>query len=54
MIYCAIPLIIVFSICYAATRHEDIRRIFIHAVKVSGWLIFFLLFAVFILHWISR
>ncbi|MDR2644333.1 MAG: hypothetical protein LBC74_16255 [Planctomycetaceae bacterium] len=54
MIYCAIPLIIVFSVCYAATRHEDLEKIFVHAAKVSGWLMFFLALVVFILNMISR
>ncbi|MDR2345636.1 MAG: hypothetical protein LBE18_06185 [Planctomycetaceae bacterium] len=49
MIYCAIPLIIVFSICYAATRHEDLRKIFIHAAKFGWWLTFFLALIAFIL-----
>ncbi|MDR2763352.1 MAG: hypothetical protein LBB88_12170 [Planctomycetaceae bacterium] len=54
MIYIAIPLIIAFSICYAATRHEDLGRIFIHAAKVGGWLAFFLALVVFILGMIAR
>ncbi|MDR1053223.1 MAG: hypothetical protein LBL39_03520 [Planctomycetaceae bacterium] len=41
MIYYVIPLIIIFSICYAATRHEDLRKIFPHAAWICGWLLFF-------------
>ncbi|MDR2172388.1 MAG: hypothetical protein LBP59_19765 [Planctomycetaceae bacterium] len=54
MFYCAIPMIIVFSICYAATRHEDLRKIFIHAAHFGGWLTFFLMLVVLILGIISR
>ncbi|MGL4595100.1 MAG: hypothetical protein ACRCUY_10260 [Thermoguttaceae bacterium] len=45
MIYCAIPLLIVFSLCYAATRHEDMNRIVPHAIRFGGWLAFFLILA---------
>ena len=40
MIYTAIPVVIVFSLCYAATRYEDLRSIFRHALYFGGWLAF--------------
>jgi len=40
MILTAIPVVIVFSLCYAATRYEDIRSIVRHAVHFGGWLSF--------------
>lgn len=46
MIFCAIPLIIVFSLCYAATRHEEMRLIVPHALRFGGWLTFFLVLVV--------
>jgi hypothetical protein len=46
MIFTDIPIIIVFSLCYAATRHEDIRLIFRHATHFGGWLTFAMLLAI--------
>lgn len=49
MILAALPLIAVFSLCYAATRHEELRYILPHAVRFSGWLTFFMVLAVVIM-----
>jgi hypothetical protein len=38
IIFAAIPLVIVFSLCYAATRHEDWHSILRCAVQFGGWL----------------
>jgi uncharacterized membrane protein YidH (DUF202 family) len=38
MILTSIPVIILFSLCYAATRYEDMRSIFRHALYFGGWL----------------
>lgn len=46
MIFCAIPLIIVFSLCYAATRHEEMGLIVAHAARFGGWLAFFMVLVV--------
>ncbi|MDR3234075.1 MAG: hypothetical protein LBT46_10510 [Planctomycetaceae bacterium] len=47
MILAAIPVIIAFSLCYAATRHENVQAIFKHAASFGGWLMFaFVLVAV--------
>jgi hypothetical protein len=43
----AIPAIIAVSLVYAATRHEEIRPIFIHAGRVAVWISGFML-AVFV------
>jgi len=40
MILAAIPIVMVFSLCYAATRYEDVRSIFQHAFYFGGWLMF--------------
>jgi hypothetical protein len=40
MIFTAIPIVILFSLCYAATRYEDMRSIFRHTVFFGGWLTF--------------
>ena len=40
MILTAIPVVIVFSLCYAATRFEDWRSIYRHAFYFGGWLSF--------------
>ncbi len=45
MLVYALPLVIVFSLCYAATRHEEMDLILPHAVRFGGWLAFFLLVA---------
>lgn len=53
MIFCAIPLILVFSLCYAATRHEDIELIVPHALRFGAWLAFFMALVVGIMAFIS-
>ena len=49
MILVAIPVVIVFSLCYAATRYEDLRSIFRHAVYFGGWLMFAMILVIGIL-----
>ena len=49
MLVYALPLVIVFSLCYAATRHEEMSLILPHAARFGGWLTFFLLVAIGIL-----
>jgi len=53
MIYASIPVVMVFSLCYAATRHEDLRSIFRHALYFGGWLMFAMLLVVGILELIQ-
>ena len=40
MLLASIPVVVVFSLCYAATRYEDLRSIFRHALYFGGWLTF--------------
>ena len=35
----ALPLIVVISLVYAATRHEDLKSIFRHAVGCATWIV---------------
>jgi hypothetical protein len=49
MILTAIPVVILFSLCYAATRYEDLRSIFRYALYFGGWLSFAMLLTVGIL-----
>jgi len=46
MILTAIPVVILFSLCYAATRYEDWDSIFRHALYFGGWLAFAMLLVV--------
>ncbi len=54
MIFCAIPLIFAFSLCYAATRHEAMGLIFPHAARFGGWLAFFMVLVVALMELIYR
>jgi len=40
MLFASIPVVIAFSLCYAATRFEDIQSIFRHTLYFGGWLTF--------------
>jgi len=40
MILTVIPVVILFSLCYAATRFEELGSIFRHALYFGGWLSF--------------
>ena len=40
MIFASIPVVAVFSLCYAATRYEELGSIFRHAFYFGGWLAF--------------
>jgi hypothetical protein len=44
----AVPAIIALSLVYAATRHERMRPIFIHAGRVAAWIVG-LMFVVFVI-----
>ena len=39
----AVPLVVVISLVYAATRHENAGPILEHAVRFGGWIIGFML-----------
>ena len=40
MIFSAFPVVVAFSLCYAATRYEDLGLIFRHTLYFGGWLTF--------------
>lgn len=48
----AIPLIVVVSLVYGATRHEHLREIFIHAFRSAVWVVGFMAL-IFFLIWVS-
>ncbi len=39
----ALPLIVVVSLVYAATRHEDAVSILTHALRIGVWIVGFML-----------
>lgn len=41
-IWYALPLIAVVSLCYGATRHENLRQIAIHSVRTCIWVLGFM------------
>jgi hypothetical protein len=51
-IWYAIPLIVVVSLVYGATRHENLREIFVHSTRSAVWVVGFMAF-IFFLIWIS-
>ena len=51
-IWYAIPLIVVVSLVYGATRHENLREIFIHSFRSAVWVVGFMA-SIFFLIWIA-
>jgi len=51
-IWYAIPLIVVISLVYGATRHEYLGEIFIHAFRSMLWIVTFMLI-IFAVIWIA-
>lgn len=51
-IWYSIPLIVVVSLCYGATRHEVLTEIMSHAFKTAVWVIGFM-GLIFALVWLS-
>jgi len=49
----ALPLILSISLVYAATRHERLGPIFLHASKVTVWIVGFMFLAFGLLQLIS-
>lgn len=49
----AIPLVVAFSLVYAATRHEEMTAILSHAARVGFWSIVFLAAIFGILWWVT-
>jgi hypothetical protein len=50
-IWYAIPLIVVVSLVYGATRHENLREIFVHSFRSAVWVLGFMAI-IFFLIWI--
>jgi hypothetical protein len=48
------PLLVVVSMVYAATRHEDMLPIFGHAVRFAFWIIGFMLVVMVVLLLLGR
>ena len=38
----ALPLVVVVSLVYAATRHEEMGPILSHAIRIGGWIVAFM------------
>jgi hypothetical protein len=38
----ALPLVVVVSLVYSATRHEQLGPILVHAVRFAGWIVGFM------------
>ncbi len=53
-IWYSVPLILVISLVYGATRHEYLKEIFIHALRAGIWLVGFLGIIFFVVWWISQ
>jgi hypothetical protein len=51
-IWYSIPLIVVISLCYGATRHEHLREIFTYAARTATWILMFM-GAIFAVVWVS-
>ena len=47
-IFYSIPVVILFSLCYAGTRHEAMPDIFRHAARFAGWTFFAMLIVILI------
>ncbi len=41
-IWYSLPLIVVVSLCYGATRHEQLREIVIYSIKTAIWVLGFM------------
>ena len=51
-IWYAIPLVVVVSLVYGATRHENLREIFIHSYRSAVWVCGFMAF-IFAIIWVA-
>lgn len=48
----SIPLVVVISLVYGATRHENLREIFAHAIRSGLWVVGFMAI-IFSLIWVG-
>lgn len=51
-IWYSVPLIVVISLVYGATRHENLREIFSHAIRSAIWVVGFMA-VIFMLIWVA-
>ena len=51
-IWYAIPLVVVISLVYGATRHENLREIFVHSFRSAVWVVGFMA-VIFALIWVA-
>jgi hypothetical protein len=49
----SVPLIVVVSLVYSATRHELMRPILAHAGRTAVWITGFMVVVFFLLSWLS-
>ena len=49
----AMPAIAAVSLVYAATRHERMRPIWLHAAKFAGWTVLFMFIASILLEYLA-
>ncbi|MBN1394965.1 MAG: hypothetical protein JW959_08075 [Pirellulales bacterium] len=52
-VWYALPAIAAISLVYAATRHERMRPIWLHAARVAGWIVGFMIVVGVALEWLS-
>ena len=50
----ALPLVVSISLVYAATRHEHMGPILMHATRVGAWIIGFMAVVFVLLFWMNR
>lgn len=50
-IWYAVPLVVVVSLVYGATRHENLREIFLHSFRSAVWVVGFMA-VIFVLIWV--
>ncbi len=53
-IWYSVPLILVISLVYGATRHEYLKEILIHALRAGIWLVGFLGIIFLVVWWVSQ
>lgn len=51
-VWYAVPLIVVISLVYGATRHENLKEILVHSFRSAIWMIGFMA-CIFVLVWIA-
>ena len=51
-VFYAIPLVVVISLVYGATRHENLKEIFVHSFRSAVWVLGFMAI-IFALIWVA-